>query len=435
VHDLVHGVLSDAGLIYCLGVSPGSIIRNNIFHDIWPYSNPPFGWGIYLDATCGQYLVESNLVYNTMSGGLMYNNGGHQHVIRNNIFALSANYALWPFFEKRPSTFQHNIVYLTQGELFVPNAEASFKARIAAKESLGNWDSNLYWDTAGAEHLKFLRHTFAEWQRLGLDQHSRIQGPGFINPSKGDFHLTPGSAALQAGFQPINLSNVGLYGDASWANECRHADCVLKPLPAPPPPPKPLTVEDDFEKTPAGQHPAQAHVSGEEQGASIRVTTERAATGKQSLKITDSKTLQPSWQPHFYYEPHYTKGAARESFDVWLAANALFFTEWRDSGAYPRNVGPSVTFDGRGNISVGGKVLAQIPAETWIHVEIEGAVDTDAARTFNLTLKTGKEVQSFKDLPVAGTGFKELHWLGFSSTAQADTAFYLDNVSIRQLGL
>ena len=27
VHDLVHGVLSDAGLIYCLGVSPGSVIE------------------------------------------------------------------------------------------------------------------------------------------------------------------------------------------------------------------------------------------------------------------------------------------------------------------------------------------------------------------------------------------------------------------------
>ncbi len=87
VHDMGHGVLSDAGLIYCLGVSPGSVIRNNVFHDMWPYSNPPLGWGIYLDATCGGYLVENNLVYNTLSGGLMYNNGGHEHVIQNNIFA------------------------------------------------------------------------------------------------------------------------------------------------------------------------------------------------------------------------------------------------------------------------------------------------------------------------------------------------------------
>ena len=68
VHHLGHGVLSDAGLIYCLGVSPGSVIRNNVFHDMWPYSKPAFGWGIYLDAQCGNYLVESNVVYNTLSG-------------------------------------------------------------------------------------------------------------------------------------------------------------------------------------------------------------------------------------------------------------------------------------------------------------------------------------------------------------------------------
>ena len=69
VHDLVHGTLSDAGLIYCLGVSPGSVIRNNVFHDMWPYSRPALGWGIYLDARCGNYTIENNLVYNTLSVG------------------------------------------------------------------------------------------------------------------------------------------------------------------------------------------------------------------------------------------------------------------------------------------------------------------------------------------------------------------------------
>ena len=38
-------------------------------------------------------------------------------------------------------------------------------------------------------------------------------------------------------------------------------------------------------------HPAHAEVSGEEHGASIRVSDERAASGRQSLKVTDSKPL------------------------------------------------------------------------------------------------------------------------------------------------
>ena len=73
--------------------------------------------------------MENNLVYNTLSGGLMFNNGGHEHAIENNIFALSANHALWPYSEKRPSTFRRNIVYLTQGELLIPYGERSLNER------------------------------------------------------------------------------------------------------------------------------------------------------------------------------------------------------------------------------------------------------------------------------------------------------------------
>jgi hypothetical protein len=33
-----------------------------------------------------------------------------------------------------------------------------------------------------------------------------------------------------------------------------------------------------------------------------------------------------------------------------------------------------------------------------------------------------------------GPQFNELQWLGFSSTAAADTAFYLDNLRLQRLG-
>ena len=133
VHHVMKGMLSDGGAIYTLGAAPGSIIRNNVFHDVWPYPNPPFGWGIYLDATSSGYLVENNVVYNVLSGCLMYANGGHEHVIRNNVFAFPANYMLWPFWEKRSNTFQRNLMLMSQGTLFVPLAEASFQQRLRAR--------------------------------------------------------------------------------------------------------------------------------------------------------------------------------------------------------------------------------------------------------------------------------------------------------------
>jgi len=201
----------------------GSVIRNNVFHDLWPYANPSLGWGIYLDAQCGNYLVESNLVYNTRSGGLMFNNGGHEHVIRNNVFAHSADLALWPFSEKRPCVFRRNIVYLTQGGLLVPSGESSLKERLAAGESPGDWDENLYWHTGGADKLRFYERAFTQWQALGLDRHSRVADPQFVNPADHDFRLRQGSPALALGIRPLDLLQVGLYGEPAWVKEASHA--------------------------------------------------------------------------------------------------------------------------------------------------------------------------------------------------------------------
>ncbi|MEE8452721.1 MAG: right-handed parallel beta-helix repeat-containing protein [Thermoguttaceae bacterium] len=432
VHHLVHGVLSDAGLIYCLGVSPGSVIRGNVFHDIWPYAKPPFGWGIYLDATCGSYRVENNLVYNTNSGGLMFNNGGHEHVIRNNIFALSATHALWPYSEQRPSTFRRNIVYLTQGELLIPYGERSLSDRLAAKQPLGDWDDNTYWHTGGPDRLRFYRRDFSEWQSLGLDRNSQIADPRFVDASKRDFRLKADSPALKRGFEPLDISRVGLYGDAAWVAEVNHSQCRTIPLPSPPEPPKPLEVDDDFESSPVGSHPGGANVSGEEQGASIVVSDECAASGTHSLKITDSKTLEPAWQPHFFYEPRIKKGTVRQSFDVWLGPKVEFFTEWRDTAVYPRNVGPSVRFAADGKLHVGGQTVCTIPTERWVHVEIDARLGKDSPGTFRLTVAVANETPTvFDNLAMSGEQFTELHWLGFSSTAKEDAAFFVDNLRIR----
>jgi hypothetical protein len=224
------------------------------------------------------------------------------------IFGLRKKQALWPYFEQRPNTFRHNIVYLTQGQLLIPYGERSLNERLAAKESLGDWDDNLYWDTAGPEALRFFRRSFSEWQAIGLDQHSRIADPRFVDAAGHDFRLKRSSPAFDLGFREFDISRAGLCGDATWVKEASHTRYPRTALPPPPAPPEPLEVEDGFEATPVGMAPSGAHVSGEEKGASIRVSAERAVTGQHSLKVTDSATLQPSWQPHFYYEPHITLG-------------------------------------------------------------------------------------------------------------------------------
>jgi hypothetical protein len=236
IHHVMRGQLSDGGAIYTLGVSHGSVIRNNLLHDIFPYREPPFGWGIYLDATTSGYVVENNVVYNTLSGEFMCSNGGHQNVVRNNVFAAGARYTLWPFWAKEPNTFERNIVSMTQGDLVVGLSEPSLLARIAAKDSLAQWDRNLYQLPTGTT---FLGRSFKDWQALGLDQNSIIGDPLFVDAKGFDFRLKRGSPALKLGFRPIDIGRAGLYGPAAWVAEARLAHHAPTVLPKPPPPPSP----------------------------------------------------------------------------------------------------------------------------------------------------------------------------------------------------
>ena len=84
-------------------------------------------------------------------------------------------------------------------------------------------------------------------------------------------------------------------------------------------------------------------------------------------------------------------------------------------------------------MQVGGRQIATIPPRQWVRVEIEAQLGKGSPRTFTLRLTpAGAATQLVENIPFAGAGFVELHWLGFSSTAAADTAFFLDNLAIEK---
>jgi hypothetical protein len=206
-------------------------------------------------------------------------------------------------------------------------------------------------------------------------------------------------------------------------------------LPPPLSPPPPREILDGLESASVGEHPRGATVSGEEKGAPISITAEQAARGRHSLKVSDKRDLSPSWQPHFFYEPHLRQGVIRQGFDLRLEAGALMFVEWRDDTAYPHNVGSSVTFDGASWITTGGNVLTTVPTSNWVHVELEARLDAEASRAFKLkVVSPDGAARVFAESPYSGKDFTELHWAGFSSTAAADTVFYRDNLELKRVG-
>lgn len=218
IHHIGQGLLSDMGAIYALGLSPGTVIRNNRIHDI--DANHYGGWGIYLDEGSTSVLVENNVVYRTKFAGFNIHYA-KEATVRNNIFALSRLNLLN---RQRPEPhrslfFENNILYWTQGTLLAQHWEdtpysfytgANKKPKEVEIESTFEADYNLYFNpTQPADSLRFGANNLAEWQKRGKDAHSLYADPLFVDVETENFALKPNSPAFRLGFKPIDLSAVG----------------------------------------------------------------------------------------------------------------------------------------------------------------------------------------------------------------------------------
>ncbi len=219
IHDLGQGLLSDMGGVYTLGVSPGTVIRNNLIHDV--DANQYGGWGIYNDEGSTHILVENNVVYNTKFAGydIHYAN---EITVRNNIFALGRRDQLsrTRVDPHKSVFFENNIVYWKEGQLLAGNwkdqpyvfyANPMNKGGTNAITSTFEFDWNVYFNPAKKlEEVTFDGQSFAQWQKRGKDAHSVYADPLFVDPDHHDFRLKPESPAFGLGFKPIDLSTVGV---------------------------------------------------------------------------------------------------------------------------------------------------------------------------------------------------------------------------------
>lgn len=217
IHHIGQGLLSDMGAIYTLGVSPGTVIRNNLIHDV--ESAGYGGWGIYMDEGTSHLLVENNVVYNTKFSAFNVH-FCKEVTVRNNVFALSRIELLQrQRVEPHQSLFfENNILYWTQGKLLSANwvdepytfYYKAIEPKTREMTATFSIDYNVYFNpNLSNDMVRFGKQTWSEWNGRGKDNHSVYADPMFVDPANHDFRLKPESPAFKLGFKQIDVSTAG----------------------------------------------------------------------------------------------------------------------------------------------------------------------------------------------------------------------------------
>lgn len=196
IHHIGMGNLSDMGGIYLLGRQRGTVVRENVIHDV--ICKHYGGWGIYTDEGSSYITVEKNIVYNC-SSECFHQHYGCCNVVKNNVFAFGGNSVVRCSIDELHSSLSlENNVLVTRSKPVFSTADAN-KGFCSSVSSQGN----IIYDADGADPCIFIcggrRFTLSDAQSLGLERGSIAADPLLC----GDFRPADNSPVYSMGFKKI----------------------------------------------------------------------------------------------------------------------------------------------------------------------------------------------------------------------------------------
>lgn len=417
------------------------------------YQSPFYTWGVYLDDyTCGT-TVHGNLIARCGRGGIMVHGGG-DNTVTNNVCVDAG----WFQIELAPikrdyydvkGVFANNRI--ERNILVCQKPDAVPYRYTSATPDAASFRQNLV-DFGDRNPLVITDRNNAiegwdAWLALGQDQGS-VAAPAKVTLSATDeLAIAKSSPAWKLGFEPIPLAAVGCYrhgNRASWPLVPNHDRPREKPviatLPGVTPPTEfrqPYQVSGpirlDFEGLPVGQPLPQGDTLAPPP-ATIVISQDHAASGKQSLQFVDAPGLKQEWMPRIYFPFAFAKGKVQLAFDLYLPANSpvsLYLDPRQYDGRGDREYlsGPMLTISADGSLKAGGKTLAALPRDTWCHFDLtlELGQPMDSSQ---LVLTFGDAAPQTLAVPHVAKDFQSLQRVVISSTATEASTFYLDNLTI-----
>jgi parallel beta-helix repeat protein len=203
LHDIGQGLLSDMGGVYTLGPQPGTVVRNNVIHDVQSYRYG--GWGLYTDEGSSGIIMENNVVYRCKDAGF-HQHYGKENVIRNNLLVDNSNHSVMR------TRHEGHISFWFTNNVIVGDAEKFLGANWAGGPTNYVINGNLWWDPAAGKSkakYRFSNYNIDRWKALGHDRNSVLEDPLLKDIKHPEEGLKSKSPAYKMGFRAIDTKNVG----------------------------------------------------------------------------------------------------------------------------------------------------------------------------------------------------------------------------------
>ena len=208
-------VMGDGNCIYISGTGGGNVVRENYLHDV---DTPNVNANIRCDDDQHETLMERNVIYRCCGEGFI--SKGNNAIVNNMIVDLrptttagvdcrhTRGYLVFPYGPVGGSVIRRNIFYAREKSQTLLHEGKRGGTRSLLRDCQA--DYNLYFSAADPNWGR--RHLDAQ-REFGIESHSVWADPLFVDVVGGDLGLKEDSPAIKLGFEPIDLTKVGLSGD------------------------------------------------------------------------------------------------------------------------------------------------------------------------------------------------------------------------------